>query len=88
MQKYANLRFKPNWEVGWHIDYANILHSSLMDNTSNFLIVLPKPTIEDYNVASSPTTFTQWYLAFVKMLKGTKSVLLNTKPKTKLKKQI
>ncbi len=65
MQKYANFRFKPNWEVGWHIDYANILHSSLIDNTSNFLVILPKLTIEDCNVASSPTTFMQWYLALV-----------------------
>jgi hypothetical protein len=53
IQKYLNLKFKPNGEVRSHIAYVSILHSSSIENTSNFLIVFPIPTIKYRKTTSS-----------------------------------
>jgi hypothetical protein len=53
IQKYLNLRFKPNGEVRSHIAYVSIQHFSSIENTSNFLIVFPIPTIKDNKTISS-----------------------------------
>jgi hypothetical protein len=41
-----------------------------MDRMSNFVIDLARPFIKAQRTISCPTTFTQWYLAFVNILKG------------------
>jgi hypothetical protein len=58
MQKYLNFKFRVDGEVGQHIVCANILCSFSTDNTSNFLIVLLRPTIENHKATSSQTIFT------------------------------
>jgi len=52
--------------VGW----ANIFYFSSMDRISNFVIDLLRPFIKAQRTISCPTIFTQWYFAFVNILKG------------------
>ncbi len=73
MQKYWNLELRPYGELGKHIYCLNILHSSSKYNTFDYLI-FPKLVVEAYKIASSPISFTWWYLTSMKMLKGTQGV--------------
>jgi hypothetical protein len=76
--KHLNLKFRLDGKVGWHISCANILRFSSINRTYDSLINLPRLAIEEPKVASSPTTFMQWYFAIMKILKRTTCVLFDS----------
>ncbi len=55
------------WVNGW----TNIYHSSWIENTLNSLMNFPRPALDAYNVASSLTILTRWYMVSIKILNGT-----------------
>lgn len=65
-------------DVGWHIVCVNILHSSSIHNTLDFLIHFWRPNVETQRITLWPKTLVWWDLEFVKILSGIARALFDS----------